>query len=132
MSSITKSNEVMQEKGRVKSLANSNIKKKFVNNKYRRLCSVNNCEKQAQRKGLCARHLTKNTNQQQSISNTAVSHQSSVYSMTEAPNIISNVLNNSATLTGNHTEQNTFYDGGEFVCFVNSTYIKTSFVCLII
>jgi hypothetical protein len=126
------SDNINQMRKRLKTLVNSGMEYNVVNGKRRRVCSVNMCDKQAQRKGLCARHLTENTNQQQSISNTAVSQQSSVYSMTEAPNIISNVLNNSATLTGNHTEQNTFYDGGEFVCFVNSTYIKTSFVCLII
>ncbi len=129
---ITTSNDVMQEKGRVKSLANSAIKKKLVNNKYRRLCSINKCEKQAQRKGLCAKHLTENKNRQESTNSIAVSHQSSAYSRMEELDTISNNSSNLAALTGNHTEQNTFYDYGELFCFINLEYLKTSFICHII
>ncbi|CAF4513463.1 unnamed protein product [Rotaria socialis] len=57
------SNETIQSIGRVKPLAEAQVKSKLVKNRLRRLCSVHNCEKQAQRKGLCARHLTENKRQ---------------------------------------------------------------------
>ncbi|CAF3647198.1 unnamed protein product [Rotaria socialis] len=57
------SNETIQSIGRVKPLVEAQVKSKLVKNRLRRLCSVHNCEKQAQRKGLCARHLTENKRQ---------------------------------------------------------------------
>jgi hypothetical protein len=55
----------MKGKGRAKTLVNSDTKKKTGNNKLQRLCSAAKCKKQVQRKGLCTRHLTENTNQRQ-------------------------------------------------------------------
>ena len=76
------SNETEHEKKRVKSLANSDVKKTLVNRKWRRLCSVNNCQKQSQRKGLCARHIKENSNRQKSTKNITPSDPSSTHSTT--------------------------------------------------
>jgi len=112
MSSITTSNETGQIKQRVKSLAEIDTKKKFINNRWRRLCSVNKCEKQVQRKGLCARHFTENKNRQLSTRSTAVSHRSSTDSTTEEMGNISNNPTALATPTENHAEQNALYGYG--------------------
>ncbi|UJR20362.1 hypothetical protein I4U23_023493, partial [Adineta vaga] len=56
--------KVTKNKTRVKSLAHSDVKKRLVNDKWRRICSIDNCQKQSQREGLCARHLTEKKNRQ--------------------------------------------------------------------
>jgi hypothetical protein len=119
MFSITTSNETGQIKQRVKSLVEVETKKKFVKNKWRRLCSVNKCEKQVQRKGLCARHLTENKNRQQSTRSTAISRRSSTDSTKEEMGTISNNPTDLATPIENYAEQNTLYGYGEFFCFIN-------------
>ncbi len=107
--SITNSNEVMPEKRRIKSLRNSDVNKKFLSNKLRRLCSVVTCDNASQRKGLCLQHLSANRNRQQPTKTIAVSRQSSSYSDTEESDISSNNSPNAlVTLTQNLTEPNTF------------------------
>ncbi|CAF2001783.1 unnamed protein product [Rotaria magnacalcarata] len=76
------SNETIQGIGRVKSLAEAHIKSKLVNNKLRRLCSVDNCKKLAQRKYLCAKHLTENK-RQPAIQTITTFHQPSASLSTE-------------------------------------------------
>ena len=126
------SNEVIQEKGRVKSLAISDVKKKLIKNKWRRLCSVDNCDKQSQRDYLCAQHLTENKKRQQTTGNTAVSQQSVSLSLAEKSTTISQNSTNSVFLTGNHTKRKTFDEYGAFLCYINSMYLKASFICHII
>ncbi|CAF1100601.1 unnamed protein product [Rotaria sordida] len=104
------SNEVIQEKGRVRSLAETDVKKKLVNDKWRRICSIDKCEKQAQRKGLCARHLTEDKKRQQSTETAAVSHQSFSYLPTQDSSIISDNSTNVVSTTERDTVQNTFHE----------------------
>lgn len=132
MSSVTTSNEVGQVKRRVKSLAEVDAKKKFINNRWRRLCSVDKCEKQVQKNGLCAQHFTKNKKQQQLIKSFAESCPSSTHSVTEELNTIPQSLIDLATLIENHTKQNTLYGHGELFCFIDQVYLTTSFICHII
>ncbi len=58
------SDDINQGGKRLKSLADSGVKYIEVNGKCRRLCSINNCEKQSQREGLCTRHRTEKQNRQ--------------------------------------------------------------------
>ncbi|CAF4154036.1 unnamed protein product, partial [Rotaria sordida] len=102
------SNEVTQNKGRVKSLAEADVKKKCINNKWRRVCSVEDCEKQAQRKGLCARHLTESKKQQQSTEATAVAHQLFIYPPMKDSSTISDEPTNVVSSIECNTAQNTF------------------------
>ncbi|CAF4532901.1 unnamed protein product, partial [Rotaria sp. Silwood2] len=102
------SNEAIQGKERVKSLAEADVKKKLVNNKWRRICSVDKCDKQAQRKSLCARHLTEYKNRQQSTETIAVSHQSSISLPTTGSSIISYNPTNVVSATECDKVQNTF------------------------
>ena len=102
------SNELNQGKHRLKFLANSDVKKQFVNNKWRRLCSIDKCEKQSQRKGLCTRHLTENKRRQCSAETIAVSHPSLTHSMTKELDTISKNPGNLLALTENHIEQSIF------------------------
>ncbi|CAF1389220.1 unnamed protein product, partial [Rotaria magnacalcarata] len=76
------SNETIQGTTRVKCLAEAHIKSKLVNNKLRRLCSVDNCKKLAQRKYLCAKHLTENK-RQSAIQTITTFHQPSASLSTE-------------------------------------------------
>ncbi|CAF3871208.1 unnamed protein product [Rotaria magnacalcarata] len=76
------SNETIQGTTRVKCLAEAHIKSKLVNNKLRRLCSVDNCKKLAQRKYLCAKHLTENK-RQPAIQTITTFHQPSASLSTE-------------------------------------------------
>ncbi|CAF1477844.1 unnamed protein product, partial [Adineta steineri] len=101
------SNNTIQEKTRAKSLADSSFKMIVVNGKRRRLCSVENCEKQSQRKGLCARHLTESKNLQQSLENSEILNHNAA---------------NSFLLTNNHTTQNISNQYGN----TSSTTIHTS------
>ena len=55
-----------QPKGTIQ--VNSNgIRKKFNGKQWRRLCSVERCEKESQRQGLCSRHNTEKRNRQGSV-----------------------------------------------------------------
>ena len=120
MSSNTLLNKLTQDKERVKSLANSTVKRKLINNKWRRLCSVDNCERMSQRYSLCARHFTKRKNQQQSRKDIAVSHQLSLHSATRESGAISNNPIDLATLSGTYTEQNTFDGYSKFLVYSKS------------
>jgi hypothetical protein len=107
------SNEIEQEKTRVKSLANSDVKKMLIKNKWRRLCAVDKCKKQSQRKGLCARHLTENKNQQKSTASITTSDQSFGHSTTKQFGTISSNSTNLIPFMEIDTEQNTFLGDGK-------------------
>ena len=114
---ITTTNETVQETSRVKSLAEANVKNTVVNKKVRRLCSVYNCQRQAQRKGLCAKHITEENKKRQSTKSSSSPHQSSAHLLME--DFEDTTLNSrtvSVALTRNPTEQNTFHDQREFFC----------------
>ncbi|CAF1315410.1 unnamed protein product [Rotaria sordida] len=102
------SNEVNQNKGRVKSLAEADVKKKCINNKWREVCSVEDCEEQTQRNGLCARHLTESKKQQQSTEATAVAHQSFIYPPMKDSSTIPDDPTNVVSPIECNTAQNTF------------------------
>jgi hypothetical protein len=112
MFSTTMSGEVKQEKGRLKSLPNSDVKKKIVNNKWRRLCSVDKCHKLAQRKSLCARHLAKKKCQEKSSASIALS-------CAVDPEATSQNTTNSVLLTENYIQQNIFDGYGELSLLIN-------------
>ncbi|CAF2997625.1 unnamed protein product [Rotaria sp. Silwood2] len=101
------SNERGQEKRRVKSLAETDTKKKYLNNKWRRLCSVTNCTKQVQKEGLCIGHYTEKYDQKYTT-NIAVSDRAFAHPTTEESDTMSNNPTNLSTLTENHTEQDSF------------------------
>ncbi len=115
------SNETVREKGRVKSLATSNVKKRLIKNKWRRLCSVDKCERQSRRKGLCAEHFIKNTCQEQSNGSIG---------LPLADECETNDYNatNSIFLTENHTRQNTLDGYGELFFYINSIYLKIVYI----
>jgi hypothetical protein len=121
------SNEIGQEKNRLKSLVDSGIKYKDVNGKRRRLCFVDTCQKQSHRKGLCARHLTENINQQKSQKSTTDSHQLFTQSVTEEFSTTSNNRNDLIVPTEDGIEQNTFLSYGELlynknICLSNGIF----------
>ncbi|CAF1385002.1 unnamed protein product, partial [Adineta steineri] len=95
------SNSTSQEKTRVKSLATSHVKKKFINNKWRRICSVENCEKQSQRKGLCARHLSESKNQQQPARDITLLQQTASFISAENSDALYHNATNSFLLNNN-------------------------------
>ncbi|CAF3939082.1 unnamed protein product [Adineta steineri] len=102
------SNSIIQKKTRVKSLATSDVKKKFINNKWRRICSVENCERQSQRRGLCARHLSGRKNPQQLLENSEVLYHNATDSFLLNNNLITQNISNqskNASSTTIHTSQ---------------------------
>jgi hypothetical protein len=106
----------MPKKERVKSLKNSNVKKRFdeENKKWRRLCSKNSCNKYSRKDGLCAHHLTENRNRQQTTTSLEVSHPTSVLSTTEeCMETTDNNPTEPVALEENHTEY--IYEYGEFL-----------------
>jgi len=131
MSSITISNETRQAKKRVKSLADVDTKKKFLNGKWRRLCAINGCEKQAQRENLCAAHLTEAKKRKQSSESIAVSRQSSAHLTTEALSAVSNTLADLATVVVDHTQQTNLYGCSEFYTFYKLSVRKYMFYYII-
>jgi len=121
------SNETGQEKKRLKTLVDSGIRYDECKGKRRRLCSVDKCEKQSQRKGLCARHLTETKKQQQQLTrNITASHQSSAPPTTEELNTISDVPPDLIALIKDYKKQNTSDGYGEFFCFINIIHLKAS------
>ncbi len=115
------SNETIREKGRVKSLATSNVKKRLINKKYRRLCSVDKCERQSRRKGLCAKHVEKNTCQQQSSGSIGLPLADECE--TNDDNAAKSIF-----LTENHARQDILDVYGEIFYYINSIYIRMSFI----
>jgi hypothetical protein len=113
-------NETQQVTTRVKSLAETGTNAKFTKNKWRRLCShKDGCNKQAQRRGLCARHLTEKKGQQQSTRSITVSRQSSIHSTTEELGPNSRHGTDLPDLIENHTWQIAVYSSGESFCFIS-------------
>ena len=108
------SDETAPKKPRLTSLADSGIKYNVRNNKRRRLCSVSDCGKQAQRKGLCARHLTQSKIQQQTPKNVTTSVQSCADSTTERLELISRQSLNLTALAGTSSVYDIFDRYGEF------------------
>ncbi len=110
--------ETQQVKKRVKSLADTNAK--FIKNRWRRLCShKDGCKKQAQRRGLCARHLTENKERQQSTRSITVSRQLSTHSTTEELGPNSRDRTGLPALIENHAGQNAVYSSGESFCLIS-------------
>lgn len=73
------SDETNEKKRRLMSLVDSGINYKVHNGKRRRLCAINDCGKQAQRKALCARHLTESENQRLPTRSVTGARQSSAH-----------------------------------------------------
>ncbi|CAF1008827.1 unnamed protein product [Rotaria sordida] len=78
MSSTTTSKKTVYEKSGTVRVTKTGIRKTFTKNRWRCLCSVDKCEKQAQRVGLCARHLRNKQFQQPLIETIEKFHQSSI------------------------------------------------------
>jgi len=85
------------QKGDVVYMAKTGLRKKLTTNRWRRLCSVNKCEKQAQKEGLCARHLRRNQVQRRQST-----RQSSI-ELTEDENVM---LLHSPISADSHVEEN--------------------------
>jgi hypothetical protein len=125
---IPTANEIMGEQRRVKSLAETNAKKKFAKNKWRRLCSINKCEKQAQRKGLCARHLTENKSRQRATKIIAISSHSSENSPADGSGTISNNAILLATFFRKTYRLNIWHTYSEFLCFTSTMNGRTPYL----
>jgi hypothetical protein len=106
-------NETQQVIKRVKSLAEPGTNAKIFKTRWRRLCSHKDCEKQAQRRGLCARHLTEEKKRQQSTASITVSRQSSTQPTTEELGPNSRHRTDLPDLIENHAGQTAVYSSGE-------------------
>lgn len=111
------SDETTPKKPRLMSLVDSGVKYNVCNNKRRRLCSVSDCGKQAQRKGLCARHLTQSKNHPQPPETVTTSVQSAADSTTERPEPISSQPLDVTTLAGTSNDNYNFSRHGELFIF---------------
>jgi hypothetical protein len=69
--SIKMSNTTKPRKTRVVSLAETNVKKVWIKDKWRRLCVAEDCENQVQIGNLCIRHFTDNEKKKKSASSNA-------------------------------------------------------------
>ncbi len=113
-------NETQQVTKRVKSLAEPGTNAKIFKNKWRRICShKDGCKKQAQRRGLCARHLTEEKERQQSTGSITVSRQSSTHLTTEELGPNARNRTDLPDLIENHTEQTAVYSSGESFFFIS-------------
>jgi hypothetical protein len=94
-------------------VANTGIRKRLVKGRWRCVCSSVDCEKQAQKDGLCAEHRTLNRLQQNVTRSVVASNEPPVNIIVEENEIT--VLNaiNATSNTGNITEQNILHTHGE-------------------
>ena len=118
------SHEVSPKKRRLTSLIGSGIDYKTHNGKRRRLCSVDGCEKQAQRKTLCARHLNDSNNERKPTRNVTLHHQSSAHQTTEQLEPDSNGYFHLAAVPEVSNMHRTFEKCGEFSPFDNTADVK--------
>lgn len=84
------------------------LRKKFFKNRWRRLCSINKCDKQAQRGGLCAKHINRSNQPQRQLIN-----QSSINLIEDENIVLSHSPINRVSDEEDNIESNTLHKDGE-------------------
>jgi hypothetical protein len=117
--------KVVHKKGDVIFESGTNIKRGFDGNKWRRLCTIDKCERVAQVEGFCMRHFRKNDNQPLLSQTMKSSDEFSTIDFV----MISHDQNDSINHVSEDPKKNILLDHSKF-CLVER--IKTIFLCIII
>ena len=113
MSSTTFLSKEEYHEGDIVLIPNTDVKKKLVKGRWRLVCSITNCKKQVQKKGLCAGHLTRNRLQLNPTKPVVIFNQSLETSIIKENLVTVSNVTNAISRVGNIAEQSALYRHGE-------------------